>query len=137
MEMSNDEIDHVMESDEGYDHPESIVKAPKKKRTLSPEHLAKMREGRVRYLEAKRILKLSKNSAAVVDEEEPVAQPKSQTQRKVKVSKAPKKRTRTVNNYYYQEPEEEESEEESESEEEIENNYYGGSASDMAGMRFV
>ena len=60
--MSNDEIDHVMESDEGYDHPESIVKAPKKKRTLSPEHLAKMREGRVRYLEAKRILKLSKTS---------------------------------------------------------------------------
>ena len=134
--MSNDEIEHVMETDEGYDHPESIVKAPKKKRTLSAEHLAKMREGRKRYLEAKRQKKLGDNVNPPEEVEEVTPLPAKRVR-----SKAPptrKKRVRTVNNYYYQEDEEEESEEDSSTDEEIENNYYGGShPNNMAGVRYV
>ena len=136
MEINHDDVEHIMESDEE-DHvhyeSESIVK-PKKKRTITPEHLAKMREGRKRYLEEKRNKKLKDT------------QPQAQSQieergdDKPKPRSAPirKKRMKTVNNYYYQEPIEEESES-STDEEEVENNYYGGSMAmdGVSDMRFV
>ena len=82
-----------------------------------------MREGRKRYLEAKRKAKEAQAQDDTVYEEE-VIEPSVPVRNPAR--RPAKKRVETVNNYYYQEPE---SEEESSSEDEVENNYYGGQKS--------
>ena len=60
MEVEEHEIEHV----------EGNPQRPKKK--LSPEHLAKMMEGKKRYLEAKKKAKTQKKSIILEDSEEEV-----------------------------------------------------------------
>ena len=149
-EMTHDDVQHIMEYDDDDEqpaptNPDSIVK-PKKKRTITPEHLQKMREGRKRYLEAKRKQKETPVEAPIIEEEYEVPRVPVTKARAKPTPAIRKRRVKTVNNYYYQEPEEEEEEEEdSSTDEDVENNYYGGSVTmdaipggmAMSGMRFV
>ena len=146
-EMAHGDVQHIMEYDDDDEqpaptNPDSIVKT-KKKRTITPEHLQKMREGRKRYLEAKRKQKETPIEAPIIEEEYEVPRAKARAKPTTAIRK---RRVKTVNNYYYQEPEEEEEEEEdSSTDEDVENNYYGGSVTmdaipsgmAMSGMRFV
>ena len=101
---------------------EETPQRPRKK--LTPEHLEKMKAGRLRYLAAKKKAKVKiHESPMIIDDESSDSEPDVvNPPRKAPRKKQKQKKTRVVNNYYYNQQEESS---ESETDEEVENNYYG------------
>jgi hypothetical protein len=101
---------------------EETPQRPRKK--LTPEHLEKMKAGRLRYLAAKKKAKVKiHESPMIIDDESSDSEPDVvNPPRKAPKKKQKQKKTRVVNNYYYNQQEESS---EIETDEEVENNYYG------------